>query len=66
VAPAVLAEVFMPWGNRVAVSDMVGNPIEFEILLLFGLCKDLSIVDISVDFIGIAGSLFQRCYQTHH
>jgi hypothetical protein len=41
VAPAVvLAGVFMPLRNRV-VADMVGNLIEFETLLLFGLCRDL-------------------------
>jgi hypothetical protein len=34
------AGVFMPFRNRV-VADMVGNLIEFEILLLFGLYRDL-------------------------
>jgi hypothetical protein len=34
-----LAGVFMPLRNRV-MADMVGNLIEFEILLLFGLYKD--------------------------
>jgi hypothetical protein len=36
----VLAGVFMSLSNRV-VADMVGNLIESEILLLFGLCRDL-------------------------
>jgi hypothetical protein len=31
--------VFMPLRNRV-MADMVGNLIEFEILLFFGLCRD--------------------------
>lgn len=37
--------------------------IEFEILLL-PVCVKTSIVDISVDFIETAGSVFQSCYQT--
>jgi hypothetical protein len=34
-----LAGVFMPLRNRV-MADMVGNLIEFKILLLFGLYRD--------------------------
>lgn len=48
-----LQELLIPLGNRVAVANMVGKLIEFEILL-FSVYLEASVVDTSIDYIKTA------------